>query len=174
MAVFILMIFTIRRYWHSIHDWRLLKSGNNTLFDGSCLIRSSFNILQDKGNKSFYTLNSVFDSKRNQFASLPVILSWIISFDTNTYLRGLGFYYIVVVTVWTILVSLVKVLHIFTKDLSALFAGKNHLYGLSDLMIWHFCVTFCTVKPPFTARCTNRNLKIAKLWNGLLINRYYK
>ena len=59
--------------------------------------------------------------------------------------------HIVIITMWTILVTLLVVGHVLAKHLFALFAGKCHLCHLLKLVVLCFCMTFCIVKPLLAA-----------------------
>ena len=76
-------------------------------------------------------------------------------------LRCLCFNVVVIVAIGAVFVSLLKILHVFSKDLFTLLTSHHDLSCIwNDWMVCNGIVTFRTIKPLFTARRSNCNLSI--------------
>ena len=65
-----------------------------------------------------------------------------------------------VIAVWTVLVALVKLLHVLAERLLALLAQERHLHGLPEPMVLCLSVTLGAVKPLLAARRANGDLGV--------------
>lgn len=65
-----------------------------------------------------------------------------------------------VIAVRTILVTVLKLLHVFSEALLALFARERHLERLLQLMLLRLGVALRAIKPLFAAWGPNRNLSV--------------
>lgn len=61
---------------------------------------------------------------------------------------------------WTVFIALFECEHILPEDLFALLAGKYHLIGLFERVIFHFVVAVCTIEPFLAAGCTDGRLDV--------------
>ena len=76
-------------------------------------------------------------------------------------LRCLCFNVVVIVAIRAVFVGLLKILHVFSKDLFTLLTSHHDLSCIwNDWMVCNGIVTFRTIKPLFTARRSNCNLSI--------------
>jgi hypothetical protein len=80
------------------------------------------------------------------------ILSNILALDLQSGMWRLCFKDKVVVAVWAILVTLVKLLDILAESLFALFACKDHFEGGLEVVCLGLGVAFCAIEP-FAACC---------------------
>ena len=72
--------------------------------------------------------------------------------------------YVVVVTVWAVLVALVVVGHVFPERLSALLAHEGHLCGLAKPVVLGLCVAFRAVEPLLAAGRADGNLRVEDMF----------
>jgi hypothetical protein len=67
---------------------------------------------------------------------------------------------------WTVLVTLIILRHIFPKCLLALLASKRHLHSFRQSVILAFGVTFSAVVPLLAAGCANGYLRVQYVFAG--------
>ena len=71
-----------------------------------------------------------------------------------------------IIAVRTVLVAVLKLLHILSKALFAFFAGKGHLEGLFEVVLLGFGVAFGAVEPLATARGADGDLGVEDVFAG--------
>lgn len=74
--------------------------------------------------------------------------------------------HIMIITMWTVLVTLIILRHIFPKSLFAFLASKRHLHGFRQSVILGFGVTFSAIVPLLAAWCANGYLRVQYVFAG--------
>jgi hypothetical protein len=68
--------------------------------------------------------------------------------------------YIVVITVWAVLVTVLVHAHVLPERLLALLADECHLHRLRERMVLRLCVAFGAVEPLLAARRSDADLSV--------------
>ena len=88
------------------------------------------------------------------------VLSYVVSFHLQPCLRLLRFEQEVVVTMWTVLVALLKLFHILPEGLLTLLASERHFERLFQIVILRVGVALRTVEPLSAAWRANGDLGV--------------